>query len=212
MIYSIKTSFLAAVLVWITLLTGCASSSTGSYVVLLRDPDGKLGNVVVKNLQGEQVLSQAFKAATLDGSKESYFVTEAQLQRDFGAALAAQPPLPDLNQPKLSFLSGTQLIPQSQKDLQDIAQNIMRLVRQGRPLDISIIGHADTSPPLPGDTNEALAKRRAEEVRIQLTNLLRQNGLGDLPPIITTSDGDHNPLDKANPASPVNRFVEVQIR
>lgn len=202
MICSVKTSFLAAVLVFITLLAGCASSSTGSYVVLLRDPDGKLGSVSVKNLQGEQVLSQAFKAATLDGSKESYFVTEAQLQRDFGAALAARPALPE--QFLLYFeTGGAELTAESKARLQEILAH----ARARTALDMSVVGHTDTVGK--ADANEALALKRANAIAEQL----RQLGLQSAT-LTVESHGERNLL-VATPdetPEPRNRRVEVTLR
>jgi adhesin transport system outer membrane protein len=210
--FTYKTVLLAATLGLLGLLAGCAAKGTGSYVVLLRDPDGNAGTVAVQSPQGEQVLTQVFKAAALDGKKEPFFVMQDQLKRDFGAALAALPPLPDLNQPRLRFLSASQLTPQSQEDLKTIAQNIGKLLGQRRSLDISIIGHADSVPAPPGTTNKAIAQGRADAVRQQLTTLLREAAFQNLPPMITASHGDREPIDKADPTNPINRRVEITIR
>lgn len=202
MIGSVKTSLLAAVLALITLLAGCASSSTGSYVVLLRDPDGKLGSVSVKNLQGEQVLSQAFKAATLDGSKEPYFVTEAQLQRDFGAALAARPELPETF--TLNFeTGGAELTAESKAKLPVILQH----ARARAALDLSVVGHTDTVGK--ADANELLARQRAYAI----AELLRQRGLQNAT-LTVESHGERNLL-VATPdetPEPLNRRVEITLR
>jgi len=202
MICFVKTSFLAAVLVLITLLAGCASSSTGSYVVLLRDPDGKLGNVVVKNPQGEQVLSQAFKAATLDGSKEPYFVMQDQLQRDFGAALAARPELPETF--TLNFeTGGAELTAESKAAL----PKILERARARKALDMSVIGHTDTVAK--ADANEALALKRANAIAEQLRQLGLQNAT-----LTVESHGERNLL-VATPdetPEPRNRRVEITLR
>lgn len=202
MICSVRTSFLATVLVLITLLAGCASSSTGSYVVLLRDPDGKLGNVVVKNPQGEQVLSQAFKAATLDGNKEPYFVTQAQIQRDFGAALAARPELPETF--TLNFETGGAELTAPSKAL---LPKILERARARTALDLSVIGHSDTQGK--ADANEALALKRANAIAEQLRQLGLQNAT-----LTVESHGERNLL-VATPdetPEPRNRRVEVTLR
>ena len=68
MSYARQKYVAAAAWVLVSLLAGCASGP-GSYVALLRSPDGSLGSVVVRSAQGEQVLSQAFNATALDGNK-----------------------------------------------------------------------------------------------------------------------------------------------
>ena len=93
--FSSKTLLLAAALALLAVLAGCAAKGTGSYVVLLRDPDGNAGKVIVQTPQGEQVLTEVFKGAALDGKREPFFVMQDQLQRDFGAALAASPLPPE---------------------------------------------------------------------------------------------------------------------
>lgn len=202
MIYSIKTSFFAAVLALATLLAGCASSSTGSYVVLLRDPDGKLGSVSVKNLQGEQVLNQAFKATTLDGNTEPYFVTEAQLQRDFGAALAARPELPETF--TLNFeTGGAELTAESKAKLPVILEH----ARARTALDMSVVGHTDTVGK--ADANELLARQRANTI----AELLRQRGLQNAT-LTVESHGKRNllvPTPDETP-EPRNRRVEITLR
>lgn len=202
MICSVKTSFLAAVLVLISLLAGCASSSTGSYVVLLRDPDGKLGSVSVKNLQGEQVLSEAFKATSLDGNKEPYFVMQDQLQRDFGAALAARPALPE--QFLLYFETGGAELTAESKAL---LPQILERARARTALDMSVVGHTDTVGK--ADANELLALKRANAI----AELLRQRGLQNAT-LTVESHGERNLL-VATPdetPEPRNRRVEITLR
>jgi adhesin transport system outer membrane protein len=210
-----KTLLLAATLTLLAVLAGCAAKKgTGSYVVRLRDPDGNAGKVIVQSPQGEQTLTEVFKGAALDGKREPFFVMQDQLQRDFGAALAAMPPLPDLNQKPMRFGRETSLTNESASDLQNTARAIVASVRAGKSLDISIIGHADTTPPAPGDTNQALGLRRADAVRELLRRHLLDAGLraSEIPPMTTASHGDRNPFNKANPADVINRRVEITIR
>jgi len=209
-----QTTLLAATTALLAVLAGCAAKGTGSYVVLLRDPDGNAGKVIVQTPQGEQVLTEVFKGAALDGKREPFFVMQDQLQRDFGAALAATAPLPDLSQKPMRFGGGTNLTNESASDLENTVRAIVASVRAGRSLDISIIGHADTSPPAPGDTNQALGLRRADAVKALLEKQMLSAGLraSEIPPIATASHGDRNPANKANPADVINRRVEITIR
>ena len=209
-----QSSVYVGALMLLALLGGCADKGPGSYVVLLRDPDGNLGKVAVKTPQGEQVLAQTFKGTALNGSKEPFFVMQDQLKRDFGAAMAAMPPPPDLNQPKMGFLRGTELTDQSKSDLQNTARTIAAHIRAGRSLDLSIIGHADSSPAAQGDTNELLGQRRANAVRDLIVKHLQDAGLQDnqIPPITTASHGETTPLPGKKPANPENKRVEITIR
>ena len=47
-----KTVLLAGALTLLAILAGCAAKGTGSYVVLLRDSDGKVGKVAVQTPPG----------------------------------------------------------------------------------------------------------------------------------------------------------------
>lgn len=201
MSYTRQKSVAAAALALATLLAGCASDP-GSYVALLRSPDGSLGSVVVRSAQGEQVLSQAFKAAALDGNKEPYFVTQEQLQRDFGAALAARPPLPE--QFLLYFETGGAELTAPSKAL---LPKILERARARTGLDLSVIGHSDTQGK--ADANEALALKRASVMAEQLRQLGLQNAT-----LTVESHGERNLL-VATPdetPEPRNRRVEITLR
>lgn len=193
-------------------LGGCASKGTGSYVVLLRDPDGKLGQVAVKSVQGEQVLTQVFKGAALDGSKEPFFVMQDQLKRDFGAAMAALPPLPDL-MPALLFPSGVTAVPAALQDqLVRIAETFLKAARAGKAPDLSVVGHADSTGPADAkaraDLNERTGLQRATSVAEELVKL-------GIPreAISIEAHGDRQMLVPARPGGEAeNRRVEITIR
>ncbi|MEI7538275.1 MAG: OmpA family protein [Comamonadaceae bacterium] len=197
-----KAFLLAATLTLLAILAGCAAKGTGSYVVLLRDPDGNAGKVVVQNPQGEQVLTEVFKGAALDGKREPFFVMQDQLKRDFGAALAAAPLPPE--QFLLYFeTGGTELTARSKADLQLVLQRT-----RARPSpDISVIGHTDTVGP--AEANKALGLRRATAMAEQLRQLGLQNAL-----IAVESHGEGNLLVQTpdETAEARNRRVEITIR
>ena len=194
--------FAALTLALLAVLAGCASKGSGSYVVLLREPDGNLGKVLVQSAKGEQVLTEVFKGTALDGTREPFFVLQEQLQRDFGAALAARPTLPE--QFLLYFeAGGSELTAQSKADLQLVLQR----TRARSSPDISVIGHTDTTGPAPA--NQALALRRATAIATQLRQLGLQNAL-----IAVESHGESNLLVRTpdETAEPRNRRVEITIR
>lgn len=183
-----------------SLLAACAGPQ--SYVVLLPNPDGSLGKVVVKGQRGEQLLTRAQQGALLDGSKPPFDVSDEQLQRDFGAAMKARPALPE--QFLLYFeTGGSELTAESQALLQRIVERAL-----ARPtVDMSVIGHSDTQGA--ADANEALALKRATAIAEQL----RTMGLGKALMAIE-SHGERNLLVPTpdETAEPRNRRVEVTLR
>lgn len=186
------------------LLGACASppSAPRSYVVLLPSPDGSVGRVSVQGSRGEQLLSSAQTGVALDGGTAPYAVSEAQVARDFGAARAAQPVLPE--QFLLYFeIGGTELT----ADSKALLSVILARARARSAVDVSVTGHTDTlGPP---EINEDLALKRAQAIAEQLKN-------AGLPHLVLTveSHGERNLLI-ATPdetAEPRNRRVEVTLR
>lgn len=181
------------------LLGACASKS---YVVLLESPDGTTGQVVVKGKKGEQVIDKAKNGAAMDGSKPAAPVTEEALQRDFGAAMAARPVLPERF--LLYFESGgAKLTAESLALLPKIIENAAK-----RPaVDVSIIGHTDTvGKP---DLNEKLALARAQSI----ADLMASKGL-KAHALSVESHGERNLLIPTpdETAEPRNRRVEISLR
>ena len=182
-------------------VTGCASPPK-SYVVLLESPDGSTGQISVKGRQGEQRLSRARDAAPLDGSLPPAPVDEARFNKDFAAAIAARPALPEHFQ--LYFESGgTRLTPQSASQLEQIVAS----ARQRPAVDVSVIGHTDTAGK--AEINETLALKRATTV----ADLLKQKGLKVLA-LSIESHGERNLLVPTPDDTPEarNRRVEISIR
>ena len=188
-------------LVATALLSGCATPPK-SYVVLLESPDGSTGQVTVKGRQGEQRLARARDAAPLDGSTAPAPVDEVRFNKDFSAAIAARPALPEHF--LLYFESGgTRLTPQSASLLEQIIASAGK-----RPaVDVSVIGHTDTAGK--AEINEALALKRANAV----ADLLKQKGLKVLA-LSIESHGERNLLVPTPDETPEarNRRVEISIR
>lgn len=180
-------------------LVGCAGP--GSYAVLLPNPDGSVGKISVQGQGGEQVLTQAMTGAGIDGGKAPFEVTQEQLARDFGAAMAARPALPE--QFMLYFEQGSQLTVESQA----LLQRFLARARARSSPDISVIGHTDTQGG--ADANESLALKRALAVAEQL----KQLGLQDAV-LTVESHGERNLLVKTpdDTAEPRNRRVEITLR
>jgi outer membrane protein OmpA-like peptidoglycan-associated protein len=189
-------------------VAGCASPPppssppNRSYVTLLASPDGSVGQVVVQGDLGVQRIEQANYAALLNGSTPAARVDEAQLQRDFGEAMAARPELPQHF--VLYFASGgAHLTPESQAQLSQIVESAARRTT----VDISVIGHSDTVGK--AELNEALSLKRAQTV----AELIQAKGL-KVDALTIASHGKRNllvPTPDETP-EPRNRRVEISIR
>lgn len=180
-------------------LSGCASKS---YVVLLESPDGSTGAIVVTGAKGEQVVDRKGYGTALDGSKMPAAVEEETIRRDFGAAMAARPLLPERF--LLYFESGgATLTAESAALLPKIIENAAK-----RPaVDVSIIGHTDTRGK--AELNEALALKRAQTV----AGLIMAKGL-QVQDLTIESHGERNLLLSTPDETPEprNRRVEISIR
>ncbi|WP_210542545.1 OmpA family protein [Rhodoferax sp. PAMC 29310] len=187
------------VLALAALLSACAGPR--SYVALLTSPDGTLGQVTLTGAQGAQVLTQDHTAAALDGSTPPFEVTPKQLQKDFGAALAARPPLPE--QFLLYFNQGSELTAESKL----VLERLLARAKSRTSLDISVIGHTDTQGA--SAANQALALERANAMAEQLRSLGLQDAV-----MAVESHGERNLLAPTadEVAEPRNRRVEITLR
>lgn len=184
-------------------LSGCASNK--SYVVLMRNDDGKLGKVKVSARDGGSTLLDQQQQATVIGSKagDTFMVADRQIANDFGFALAATPVLP------VSFLlyfdySNTKLTAESVKLIPEISEAISR----HPAADVSIIGHTDTMGT--DSYNDKLAMERAKTVS-GLLKLEAKLGAGKLS---IEAHGEKRLLVPTpdNTEEPRNRRVEVIVR
>jgi outer membrane protein OmpA-like peptidoglycan-associated protein len=183
-----------------TIASGCASKS---YVVLLESPDGTTGAIVVQTSQGVTRIDKKHQGIALDSrSSQTFTVAQTRLDKDFSAAMSAQPILPKSY--LLYFeLGDTKLTADSEAKIPEVIQTI----RDRGPSAVSVIGHTDTAS---GDAwNERLGLMRAQTI----AKLLKANGLQAIE-LIVTSHGESNLLVKTpnETREPKNRRVEVTIR
>ncbi len=179
------------------MIAGCASS----YVVLLENPDGTTGEVIIKGQKGEQVLSKAHQGAPLDGSAPPAPVSNDKLSKDFGEAMAAQPRLP------VSYLLYFKKDVLLTKESKTLIPKIVAEAADRQAVDISVIGHTDTVST--AELNERLAHQRAEKI----IELLEDKGI-HMHAITLESHSERNLLipKPDNTYEPRNRRVEVLIR
>lgn len=170
-------------------------------VVLLDDPDGKVGLVELKTDSGTQVLDKLRQAATA-GDAATRTLSADEVKTLFGRALSAEP------QPPKRFIlyfetGGAVLTAASQAALPDVVAETRR-----RPApDVAVVGHTDTVGG--NDINVRISTQRAFTVR----DVLVAAGLRrDV--IEVSSHGENNLLVKTpdNTPEPRNRRVEVTIR
>lgn len=65
--------------------------SVRSRVILIADPDGKVGKVLVQGPRGVQLIDKENFGAPIDGSEAPTLVSNASIQSDFGEAMSARP-------------------------------------------------------------------------------------------------------------------------
>lgn len=171
------------------------ASGPGSYVVLIPSPDGSIGRVAVQGKHGQKMLTKANEGVATDGAGAAFEVGKAQLERDFGAAMAALPPLPErfvfyFNQ------GSTELTPESKA----LLPGVLARARAHQAPDIWLVGHTDTTGKL--ETNEALGLKRAQALATQFQKMGIQNmtmsieSYGQRNPAVVTPDKTSEPLNR----------------
>ncbi|WP_326534137.1 OmpA family protein [Pseudorhodoferax sp.] len=173
-----------------------------AYVALLENADGSTGRVVYAGPGGTAELRRAREAVALDGPATTFELSEAQLQRDAGAAMAAQPVAPRVF--VLYFEAGDANISAAS---QALLPAILAEVRSRPTAELSIVGHTDTVGS--AAHNAQLSLQRAEQV-----GQLLQEAAAAAQHVEITSHGENNLLVPTpdETAEPRNRRVEVTVR
>ncbi|HOP40021.1 MAG TPA: OmpA family protein [Geobacteraceae bacterium] len=196
-----------SVLVVLAVLLGLAACAKDRCtVVLLPDPDGKIGQVHVYNLGGSQVLREPNMATGVASAEEAprqpEKMTEQELRETFGDALATLPSPPIHF--TLYFITGTTKLTDESKEL--LTQIIPAIEERGST-DVSVVGHTDRVGSR--EDNYRLGMNRALLVQKILLSL-------KIAPqfIEVASHGEDNPLVKTadNIPEAKNRRVEVVVR
>jgi outer membrane protein OmpA-like peptidoglycan-associated protein len=183
-----------------------AAKEPDNVFVLLPDPDGHVGRLLVSNSRGSQELNQARAATEVAGPDQApsapFEMDQSQITRIFGEALAAQPTLPAHY--ILYFDSNsTQLTAESRR----LIPEVIRTIRERHSNDVSVVGHSDTTGNR--EYNYRLSLMRAQAVR----QLILDAGI-DPSSLEVTSHGKDNPLIPTGDgvAEPRNRRVEITVR
>jgi outer membrane protein OmpA-like peptidoglycan-associated protein len=178
-------------------------------IVLLPDPDGKVGSVRVITQGGSQVLDKpGYATQVKDGNKplaDPKQLDEKEINDVFGAALSAQP---DLSGRFILFVlyfeRDTTKLTQESKEL---LPEVVRTIQNRKPSEIYVVGHTDR---VGTDAyNMGLSQRRASFARDLLTSTgipsstLVVSFRGESMPLVPTED---------EVPEPRNRRVEVIAR
>lgn len=185
------------------LLAGCATRST---VVLIPDPDGNVGQVVVTNERGQQVLNEANQSVTVAGRNAApgaaTTMTTNEIHAVFSDALAARP-LPPARF-ILYFLLDSDVLTRESKAI--IPEVLATILKRGS-VDVVISGHTDTVGTK--EYNYELGLDRTKAIH----DILVAKGVA-VSNITATSHGEGNPLVKTgdNVPEPRNRRVEIVVK
>lgn len=172
------------------------------YVMLVPDPDGKVGQITLTTDKGVTTLSNAQDGALLDGTGAAYNPSQAQSNLDFKQAIIHLPPLPE--QYRIYFDSGsTRMTKESTSEM----PKVMEAMKKRQAPDVSVIGHADTVGS--SSFNKDLGLKRANSV----AEKIRAEGLDNVE-VLVDSQGEEKPLvpTKDNVPEPMNRRVEITVR
>ena len=174
-------------------------------VVLLAEPDGTVGRATVSNPSGSVELGTARAMTRVpmgDAPAPVTEMSEADIKRIFGDALAAQPPAPAHFTLYFQFDSD-ELTDESRK----LVSQVQAAVKTYPSPQVTVVGHTDTVGA--ATANIGLGLRRANVARTRLIDA----GL-DGSAITVTSHGEATPLvPTADEVSePRNRRVEITVR
>jgi outer membrane protein OmpA-like peptidoglycan-associated protein len=184
-----------------------APGPTGrALVVLLQDSDTRTtGRASVSNASGSADLAAARDSTVATANTRPTPVTkmsDAEVQRVFGAALAALPP-PARHFTLYFRFESLELTDESRA----LVPEILSTVKQRADPEVAVVGHTDTMGA--ARTNVALGLKRAATVR----DFLVAAGL-DPSTVDLTSHGEGNLLIRTPDETPEprNRRVEISVR
>lgn len=175
-------------------------------IVLLPKPNGQIGGVVVRSIDGsgELLLDKPYAGAHIEGSGtvQSLTYDAERASQEFGAVITALPSRPATFM--LYFLEAKdELTPDSESEVTRIFAEL-----NSRPdPEIWVIGHTDAVGTV--QYNDQLSLQRAERVRDDLVSRgipadsIEVSGRGKREPLVPTSEGIPEPR---------NRRVEISVR
>lgn len=192
---------------WLAALTLslALAACSGDRIVLVPDPDGKVGRIEVSTQSGSQILSQANTQTTVSGTSapsQPKAVSQGDIERTWAKALSAMPDLPRVYQ--LYFKTGTsELSPAGEVELPKVLDAVKN---RANPV-VLIAGHADAVGS--EQLNIRVSRDRAQVIR----DLLASKGV-KASDMVVSSHGKRNPLVPTPDGvpEPRNRRVTVTVQ
>jgi len=211
----LRNVFIACILLFV--LVGCSAKRdlvvqphpNRDLIILLPDPDGKVGTIHVATKGGSQILDKPGYAVEVEDLNKPPTVPRSVVEKEmndvFGPALSAQPDLASrFTSILLYFEHDTAKLT---RESEGLLAEVLRVIKSRQSNEVYVVGHAD----LVGKEkyNIALSSRRAHYVRdLLVSNGIKPNTLlvsfyGKARPLVPTKD---------EVPEPRNRRVEVIVR
>lgn len=186
----------AAAFVTLVFLSGC--STPPDRIILLPDPEGKVGAVVVRSAHAEQTIDKAYAGVdvTSNGAIEKTMDSQSSVQARYGELLAARPPRPMSFTLFFLFDSATELAPESPATV----KKLKAVLATWPAPQVVVIGHTDLAGSQ--EFNDRLSLRRAESAAAFLVKegiparQIETAGRGKREPLVPTADGVPNHMNR----------------
>ena len=174
-------------------------------IILLPDPEGRAGAVVVRSATGKQLLDKAYAGLEVAGTGDMRTKAESEesVRARYGALLDARPPRPETFVVRFQSGSATELTPDSVSVVDALRK---RLASWPAP-QIAVVGHTDRVGST--ESNDPLSLKRAQTVVEFLVqqgipaDRIEAAGRGEREPLVQTEHGV---------ANAANRRVEITLR
>ena len=196
-------------------LMACSSRTAGriqptekpgeTLAVLLIDEDKSVGRAVVSNPHGRTELPVAYastRATSTTAPTPVVIMSEAEVQRIFGDALSALPPLTQQFTVYFRFES-EELTPDSRTQLPEILQ----AVKNHAAREVVVVGHTDSTGT--SNRNYDLGLSRARTVRDILVSIGLESAIIE---VISHGEADQLVRTADEIFEPKNRRVEIMVR
>jgi OmpA-OmpF porin, OOP family len=187
----IRAQRLASAAAFVTLATLAGCSTPPDKIILLPDPEGNVGAVVVHSAKAEQTIDKAYAGVDVaqNGAIEKTMESQSSVQARYGALLAARPPRPMTFTLFFLFDSATELAPESPATV----EKLKAVLANWPAPQVVVIGHTDLAGSQ--EFNDRLSLRRAQSAAAFLVKQgiparqIEIAGRGKREPLVQTADG-----------------------
>ncbi|RFU48970.1 OmpA family protein [Paraburkholderia sp. DHOC27] len=180
------------------LLVLAACRTPPDKIILLPDPQGKVGAVIVHSATGEQTIDKAYAGVDVSssGTIQTTMDSQAVVQRRYADLLAARPPRPVTFTIFFLFDSATELAPESTATV----RQLKAVLATWPAPEVQVVGHTDLAGSQ--DFDDKLAMRRAQTVAAFLVKQgipaqqIETAARGKREPLVPTADGVPNHMNR----------------